>query len=132
MDHTVRLFILKLEGHKLLVADCTKSHVGHIFLEPRVDYRMVDRANQSGTVISGSDFKLVVCEDLLHGCDTFAGPIYRHNDVMVAIQVEDWGAFIDRIPVLILQIWKPGDNGNKAAKFVLGVHGSVEGDGPPL
>ena len=79
---------------------------------------------------------LIVGKDRLHGSGSGPAAFFRHKDVKIAIHVEDWGVFIDRGRQaswwLKVQLWKPGDDGKEAAKFVPGVQGSVEGEGSAL
>ena len=83
-----------------------------------------------------SVLQLVVGEDLIHGSGTGQAGTYWHNWIQGAIQVENRGVFIDRSRQagwwLRFQQRNPGNNCNVAAKFVLGVQGSVEGEGSTL
>ena len=123
------------EEQRFQVAQCTVSHVGHIFLEPTIDCK-VERFNGNGLVVALHILLLVVGEDLLHGCSTGPTGSWRYKDIQVAIHMENWGVLIDRIRQAVwwlqLQQWKPGDDGDEATEFVMGVQGSVEGEGPAL
>ena len=73
-------FFLENAGHSFKGADSTKSHIGHIFFEPTVDFRDIYRVN-GGAVSTGSVLQLVVGENLLHGFGTGPAGIQRHNGV---------------------------------------------------
>ena len=78
------------------MALCTESHVGHIFLEPTIDCRFVERVNGNGQVVAHHILQLVVGEDLLHGCGAGPTSSWRYEDIHVAIHMENWGVLIDR------------------------------------
>ena len=116
--------------------DSTESHAWYIILKPTVDFRVVRRHAKCCQVSAQNILLLILGKDRLHGFGSGPAAFFRHNGVKIAIHVEDWGVFIDRGRQaswrLRAQQWKPGDNGKEAAKFVPGVQGSVEGEGPSL
>ena len=114
----------------------TESHVWYIIPEPTVDFREVHWVAKCCQVSAEFILLLIVGKDRLHGFGSGPATFFGHNFINIAVHVEDWGVFIDRGRQanwwLRAQQWKPSDHGKEAAKFVPGVQGSVEGEGPAL